>query len=478
MPSCANIEGEKSMRTRGRSVKTRGEKRKDAEERGILRPKPLDPTIRVKNMSKNRSLKNLKILRAEKSIRRTTLHASLHELPGKRCLMRYGRRLPPHILVCCSFRLRVTRTIALQLIPPSAHPNGSPSLPVYLPFYEVGRRPLGRQRWAGWEDVEGGLHKEWGRDVPESVQGRPRSSGVVTYTNAGGIRRGEGKEHAREATLKRGDGPRKRQKRSASKNEGFAPRNECRSPRQVRRKCDEGNPREHPEAAGEQAAKRADGEGRSRGDAESKEQGPRQYCGRIKLWPERKRKSQGLGSPETGVDSTKRTTTNQENIKYSKAVREVTYLDVRGISVMIRHAPYNTHLQMLRERVFAPATHMQLRRVTRKGTRRDPKRSSENDGRQPKRPGKISSATGLKANLSPPEYLSTDVRREDMMRLDGVLRDFDCKSPQVEEQERERRKSKAVIITLMRTNVPIKRTTTPLFKLRDSSVQAFKPRIL
>ncbi|KAJ6468168.1 hypothetical protein DFH09DRAFT_1481950 [Mycena vulgaris] len=58
-------------------------------------------------------------------------------------------------------------------------------------------------------------------------------------------------------------------------------------------------------------------------------------------WPERKRKSQGLGSPETGVDSTKRTTTNQENIKYSKAVREVTYLDVRGISVMIRHAPYN-----------------------------------------------------------------------------------------------------------------------------------------
>ncbi|KAJ6523923.1 hypothetical protein DFH09DRAFT_1096422 [Mycena vulgaris] len=57
-------------------------------------------------------------------------------------------------------------------------------------------------------------------------------------------------------------------------------------------------------------------------------------------WPERKRKSQGLGSPETGVDSTKRTTTNQENIKYSKAVREVTYLNVRGISVMIRHAPY------------------------------------------------------------------------------------------------------------------------------------------
>ncbi|KAJ6543275.1 hypothetical protein DFH09DRAFT_1088973 [Mycena vulgaris] len=57
-------------------------------------------------------------------------------------------------------------------------------------------------------------------------------------------------------------------------------------------------------------------------------------------WPERKRKSQGLGSPETGVDSTKRTTTNQENIKYSKAVCEVTYLDVRGISVMIRHAPY------------------------------------------------------------------------------------------------------------------------------------------
>jgi hypothetical protein len=29
---------------------------------------------------------------------------------------------------------------------------------------------------------------------------------------------------------------------------------------------------------------------------------------------------QGLGSPETGVDSTKHTTTNQENIKYSKAV--------------------------------------------------------------------------------------------------------------------------------------------------------------
>ncbi|KAJ6600606.1 hypothetical protein DFH09DRAFT_1070392 [Mycena vulgaris] len=231
---CANIEGEKSMRTRGRSVKTRGEKRKDAEERGILRPKPLDPTIRVKNMSKNRSLKNLKILRAEKSIRCTTSHASLHKLPGKRCLMRYGRRLPPHILVCCSFRLRVTRTVALQLIPPSTHPNGSPSLPVYLPFYEVGRRPLGRQRWAGWEDVEGGLHKEWGRDVPESVQGRPRSSGVVTYTNAGGIRRGEGKEYAREATLKRGDGPRKRQKRSASKNEGFAPRNECRSPRRCK----------------------------------------------------------------------------------------------------------------------------------------------------------------------------------------------------------------------------------------------------
>jgi hypothetical protein len=35
---------------------------------------------------------------------------------------------------------------------------------------------------------------------------------------------------------------------------------------------------------------------------------------------QRAEESQGLGSPETGVDSTKCTTTNQENIKYSKAV--------------------------------------------------------------------------------------------------------------------------------------------------------------
>ncbi|KAJ6570607.1 hypothetical protein DFH09DRAFT_1080165 [Mycena vulgaris] len=122
---------------------------------------------------------------------------------------------------------------------------------------------------------------------------------------------------------------------------------------------------------------------------------------------------------------------------------------------------------------------MQLRRVTRKGTRRDPKRSrwqrtsrgnpeigedwasSENDGRQPKRPGKISSEPGLKASLSPPGLLELRVLY------------FDCKSPQGEEQERERRKSKAVIITLMRTNVPIKRTTKPPFKLRDSSSASF-----
>ncbi|KAJ7939502.1 hypothetical protein B0H13DRAFT_1850797 [Mycena leptocephala] len=189
--------------SRGRSkksVKTRGEERKDAEKQGILRPKPLDPEVK-----------------------RSRSGALLRTLP----FMNFWS------------------------IPPSAHPNGSPSLLVCLPFYEIGRR------WAGWEG-EAALkrgddlhkcrrHSEGERE--KNTRGEPRLDEVMARANA------------------RSGRPRK----TRGLHRGTSAEVQDKSVEDAMRETQENTQKQL-----ENKPPRADGEEQSRGDAESKERGPRE----------------------------------------------------------------------------------------------------------------------------------------------------------------------------------------------------------
>ncbi|KAJ7715456.1 hypothetical protein B0H16DRAFT_1477350 [Mycena metata] len=132
---------------------------------------------------KTKFLKSLKNLQAEKSIRRATRSTSLCENQGRSRPL--GRRR-----VGGWVRERRTECGAGKL---NVKLNGGPE-------NKILEREEGPQRIA---DAEGGLYNERGKDGRRNMEGEPRSSEVMTSTNAGGARMGDREECAGGATLQR-----------------------------------------------------------------------------------------------------------------------------------------------------------------------------------------------------------------------------------------------------------------------------------